>query len=132
VPHGGRDVFRGTDALRARTLEHGWREGPEGGNRRGDLERHIRTPAREGGRVKELFDAIDNAPPAALIAGAVVLIALLRALEWAIRERRRALAHEYLQGYAHGYRDRAEDKVPAIGLARRRDVPPAFEKAWPR
>ncbi len=88
--------------------------------------------------MREFFDAIDRTDPLVLIAGALAsLLALLSALEWALRRRRYELAQEFLQGYAAGYLDGHDGKLPIVQLQKRlarfgAEIPEAFHRAMRR
>jgi hypothetical protein len=64
--------------------------------------------------VRELFDAIESAPPVVILAALVAVLALVVAIEHALQWLRWIRAHEYLQGYAIGYDDGSLDKIRAF------------------
>jgi len=85
--------------------------------------------------VREFFDAIESVPPVVILAIAVWL-ALDIVTFLAYRRRERWLvAHHHLQGYAQGYLDGSDGKLPIVDIRRRfvrfeTPVPEAFENAW--
>ena len=87
--------------------------------------------------MREIYDAIDRAGIEVALAGVIALLALVVALEYALKWLRWIRAHEYLQGYAAGYLAREDNKLPAIRIDRHsghasldRSVPDVFAKAF--